>query len=55
MLTEAGTSGDTTTSPHTGTARYLSYELLENTCIPATASDVYALACTGLEVSQEDF
>jgi len=51
MLTEAGTSGDTTTSAHTGTARYLSYELLENTCIPTTASDVYALACTGLEVS----
>ena len=49
MLTEAGESGDTTTSPHTGTARYLSYELLHARA-PTTASDVYALACTGLEV-----
>ena len=50
-LTEAGTTGLTTTSAHTGTERYLSYELLEETCVPTTASDVYALACTGLEVS----
>jgi hypothetical protein len=55
MLTEAGTSGLTTTSAHTGTVRYLSYELIEDTCVPTTASDVYALACTGLEVGYEDF
>ena len=54
-LTEAGTSGLTTTSAHTGTERYLSYELLEDTCVPTTASDVYALACTGLEVGSVDF
>ncbi len=50
-LTAAGTSGLTTTSAHTGTERYLSYELLEDECVPTTASDVYALACIGLEVS----
>jgi serine/threonine protein kinase len=50
ILAEAGTTGNTTTSTHTGTARYLSYELLEDPCIPTTASDVYALGCTGLEV-----
>ena len=53
ILTEAGSSGLTTTSEHTGTPRYLSYELVvsEDTCTPTTASDVYALACLGLEVS----
>ena len=54
MLTVPGTSGLTTTSAHTGTVRYLSYELIEDTSVPTTASDVYALACTGLEVSEED-
>lgn len=45
-----------TTSQHTGTERYLSYELVtaEDICQPTTASDVYALACIGLEVSQGD-
>ena len=53
LLTEAGASGLTTTSQHTGTERYLSHELVvsEDTCVPTTASDVYALACIGLEVS----
>jgi len=53
MLTQPGTTGLTTTSPHHGTERYLSYELVvsEDACSPTTASDVYALACIGLEVS----
>jgi hypothetical protein len=57
MVTEAGATGLTTTSPHTGTVPYLSYELVvsEDTCIPTTASDVHALACIGLEVSRENF
>jgi serine/threonine protein kinase len=50
-LTATGASGLTTTSTHTGTMRYLSYELLEDGCIPTTDSDIYALACVGLEVS----
>jgi len=38
-----------------GTARYLSYELVmtDDECVPTTASDVHALACVGLEVSQD--
>jgi serine/threonine protein kinase len=52
MVGDAGVSGLTTTSAHTGTARYLSYELvsLEDVWIPTTASDIHALACIGLEV-----
>jgi serine/threonine protein kinase len=42
----------TTTSEHTGTARYLAPELLaEENVYPTTESDVYALGCLGLEVS----
>jgi hypothetical protein len=41
----------TTTSPHTGTDRYLAYELLEAEAVPPTkASDIHALGCIGLEV-----
>jgi hypothetical protein len=52
-MAEEGTSGFTTTSEHTGTERYLSYELIlsDEMCAPTTASDVYALACIGLEAS----
>jgi hypothetical protein len=45
----------TTTSGHTGTIRYLSYELIsedEEEAKPTTASDVYALACIGMEVRE---
>jgi serine/threonine protein kinase len=58
ILTEAGGTGLTTTSPHTGTEPYLSYELVVwegNACTPTTASDVHALACIGLEVSRENY
>jgi serine/threonine protein kinase len=55
MLTEEGTSGLTTVSEHTGTERYLSYELVVSEDAPTTASDVYALACIGLQVSREGF
>ena len=49
---EEGSTGMTTTSAHTGTDRYLAYELLLNgdTTLPTTASDIFALACVGLEV-----
>lgn len=42
----------TTTSEHTGTARYLAPELASNDAAvyPTTSSDVYALGCLGLEV-----
>jgi serine/threonine protein kinase len=40
-----------TTTSHTGTARYLAYELVEYGEMPTTASDVHALGCIGLEVS----
>ena len=53
MLIEAGTTGLTSTSPHTGSVPYLSYELVvsDDPCTATTASDVHALACIGLEVS----
>ena len=56
ILSEDVPSGLTTTSQHMGTERYLSYELVtaEDLCKPTTASDIYALACIGLEVSQGD-
>jgi serine/threonine protein kinase len=46
------TTGFTTTSMHTGTTRYLSYELVdEDGRLPPTmASDVHALGCVGMEV-----
>jgi hypothetical protein len=43
----------TTTTAHTGTVRYLAYELAvagDDAC-PTTASDIYAVGCIGLEVS----
>lgn len=45
-------TGLTTTTAHTGTARYLSLELVEadEGSIPTTASDMYALGCIGMEV-----
>jgi serine/threonine protein kinase len=40
-----------TKSGHTGTTAYLSYEMIVGEdAKPTTASDVYALACLGLEV-----
>jgi hypothetical protein len=43
----------TTTTAHTGTARYLAYELVAagDDVRPTTASDMYAVGCIGLEVS----
>ncbi|KIM25259.1 hypothetical protein M408DRAFT_222637 [Serendipita vermifera MAFF 305830] len=48
---EGGSSGFTTTTNHTGTERYLAYELViaaEDAC-PTVASDVWAVGCIGLE------
>ncbi|KIM22653.1 hypothetical protein M408DRAFT_282468 [Serendipita vermifera MAFF 305830] len=41
-----------TTSPHTGTTRYLAYELVagEDVLLPTTSSDIWALACVGLVI-----
>jgi len=52
IFLEEGSSGMTTTSPHTGTDRYLAYELLIDSedVAPTTASDIFALGCIGLEV-----
>ena len=50
---ESARTGMTTASSHTGTTRYLSYELVSVTPDdpkPTTESDVYALACIGLQV-----
>ncbi|KAG8805291.1 hypothetical protein FRC19_007989, partial [Serendipita sp. 401] len=51
ILLEEGCSGMTTTTPHTGTERYLAYELIsyEEMVMPTIASDVYALGCIGLD------
>ena len=45
-------TGLTTTTAHTGTARYLSLELVETEegTTPTTASDIWALGCVGMEV-----
>lgn len=51
LVTDDITTGLTTTSPHTGTARYLSYELVQSTNPPTTASDVHALGCVLMESS----
>jgi serine/threonine protein kinase len=42
----------TTTSPFTGTERYLARELIVGSeeVSPTTASDIYAVGCIGLEV-----
>lgn len=44
------TEGINTTSPHTGTTRYLAYELVagDEVLLPTMASDMYALGCVGL-------
>jgi serine/threonine protein kinase len=47
---EGSSTGMTTTSAHTETARYLAYELVESNQMPTTTSDIYALGCLGLEV-----
>jgi serine/threonine protein kinase len=47
-------TGMATTAGHTGVVRYMSYELLtddDSEPKPTTASDVYALACIGMQVS----
>jgi len=53
IFLEQGSTGLTTTSEHTGTARYLAPELVasDTTVYPTLASDVYALGCLGLDVS----
>jgi serine/threonine protein kinase len=41
-----------TTTKHTGTARYLAYELVvDEKPLPTEASDVHAIGCIGLDVS----
>jgi serine/threonine protein kinase len=54
LVRESAPTGMTTTSSHTGTTRYLSYELVsdgdDDDPKPTTASDVYALACIGMQV-----
>jgi serine/threonine protein kinase len=44
-------SGMTTTTAHTGTVRYLAYELVKHSnAIPTKATDMYALGCLALAV-----
>jgi serine/threonine protein kinase len=59
LIQEHGHTGMTTASSHTGTVRYLSYELVacgdddgddNDDPKPTTASDIWALACIGIEV-----
>lgn len=55
LVRESAPTGMTTSSSHTGTTRYLSYEMIsddDDDPKPTTASDVYALACIGMEVSE---
>lgn len=51
IILEEETSGMTTTSPFTGTDRYLAYELLHDReqILPTISSDIFALGCIGLE------
>jgi serine/threonine protein kinase len=54
LVPESRHTGVTTASAHTGTIRYLSYERVSHDVddtMSTTASDVYALACVGMEVS----
>jgi serine/threonine protein kinase len=52
LITECKGTGYTTASGHTGTMRYLSYELIvDEGRPPTTMSDVHALGCIGLEVN----
>jgi serine/threonine protein kinase len=50
-----GSSGLTTSTPHTGTERYLAPELLieedGDPPVPNSESDIYALGCVGLKAS----
>jgi serine/threonine protein kinase len=58
LVRESAPTGMTTSSSHTGTTRYLSYEMIsddDDDPKPTTASDVYALACIGMEVSELPF
>jgi serine/threonine protein kinase len=58
LVRESAPTGMTTSSSHTGTTRYLSYEMIsddDNDPKLTTASDVYALACIGMEVSELTF
>jgi serine/threonine protein kinase len=48
-------TGVTTTTGHTGTVRYLCYEMLTGDSPPTTASVIYALACLGREVRKCPF
>ena len=55
LIPDHGHTGMTTTSSHTGTTRYLSYELISEDYEdpkPTTAGDIWALACIGMEVSR---
>ena len=57
IFLEQGSTGLTTTSEHTGTVRYLAPELVasDTSVYPTLASDVYALGCLGLDVSNTCF
>jgi serine/threonine protein kinase len=58
LIRDHGHTGMTTTSSHTGTTRYMSCELVSedsDDLRPTTASDVYALACIGMQVSTIPF
>jgi serine/threonine protein kinase len=49
-------TGLVTTTTHTGTVRYLAYELVvSEQPVPTVASDVHALGCIGLDVSRASF
>ncbi|PVF91010.1 kinase-like protein, partial [Serendipita vermifera] len=52
LLQEDMPTGLTTTTAHTGTTRYLAYELVRNMgkAVPTAATDIYALGCLGMEV-----
>jgi serine/threonine protein kinase len=56
ILSEDVPGGLTTTSRYMGSERYISYELVTAVDLytPTTASDIYSLACIGLEVSRGD-
>jgi serine/threonine protein kinase len=58
LVRESAPTGMTTAYSHTGAIRYMSRELVAGDLDdpkPTTASDVYALACLGMEVSAFPF
>jgi serine/threonine protein kinase len=59
LFRESAPTGMTTGSSHNGTPRYLSYELVsannEDDPKPTTESDIYALACIGMQVGTHPF